>query len=174
MKLDTLTLNSVTLSIADGVASFPVTPELAKQIDAAKPKFEMWEPKYGAEYWFIESDGRVDSKHFQPTSRISDRNRYASGNCYPSEEIAETQGEIEQITRKLNQACAVYDGESGAYLGMYTASSRWSSTLMLPWSFGQIDVRDRFTKDFESELIRLSELSELLTTLWQAMKGDTE
>ena len=53
--------------------------------EAKKPK-KIWKPKCGEWYWFVGSDGEVDSCEWE-NDRI-DRGRYSMGNCFRTKEEA--------------------------------------------------------------------------------------
>jgi hypothetical protein len=140
----------------------PATEEVKK---AMSPSFEMWKPRLGHSYFYINVGGAVESavNWGQP----SDQLLIKSGNCFPTRELAETQAEIERITRKLNQAAVAYGGT----IEWYAKGSR-IGTWYDPYFFAGIDgdkegtPARKFASLTNADRMRLRELNAKLTKGW--------
>lgn len=151
------------------ITGLPATPELEQ---AMKAKFSMWEPGLNAAFWFyIDAVGEVHEVRLKWWAHAS--SYIAAGNCFPTRELAEWQAEVEQITRRLNQAAVVRGGMLGSRHTVFSASVSYGGELCyFPYAFYAGDDCDKFNKDYQPDLTRLAELNALLSEGWQkALRG---
>lgn len=153
----------------EGTVSLPATAEVKALVE---PPIE-WRPE-GAEFFYIHTTLGVQ---WCNKPNYPDRDKlFASGNCFPTRELAETQAEIDKITRRLNQAAVKYGGIIGLRNGWSIASGNADAyTDHCQYSFPpdmSILESGRFNSDFCADLTRLAELNASLTEQWLPwMKG---
>ena len=78
--------------------------ELQKKIDdleKSEQKSGRWKPKDGEVYFFITNDGYVSYKSWDNDG--TDNNRYAIGNCFPTEEAAEFEAERLRVIAEMQE-----------------------------------------------------------------------
>ena len=84
-------------------------------------------PKNGDEFYFILSDGEIDSKYYSPTSSI-DMDCISMGNCFKTEEEAEFEVErlkvIHEIKKFTEPEDYAWDNKNCHYTFVYNTSSK--------------------------------------------------
>lgn len=159
-------LKNVTIKLTGdrAVLECDATPEVKALVE---PGFSMWTPKHGDLYYRFNINKYF---HVEIVEEWCNVIGWEGPLVFPTRELAETQAEIDSITRKLNQAAVKYGGMIGARHGAFAASTVYEGALH--WStcaFVRESVNDKFGEDFHADLTRLAELNASLTKQWQVV-----
>ena len=101
-------------------------------------KVKRWQPKYGDNYYYVDSLGDVGAVYYD-TSAYGDLFRHKTGNCFRTEEEAQKELDRRIAEQEILDLCD-WDGEEKAYIVDYDVKTNkfswnWFYEITSPYRF---------------------------------------